>query len=273
MQIHRATVVRTTWLTPGMIRIAIGGTGLADFSSTGVADEYVRIFLPGDGGAEPPPVRTYTVRRADPGRGEIEIDFVIHPHGVAAAWAEHARPGDVIGLTSPSGLFREPGEREWQLVFADAAGLPAASRLLEEAPAGVRTRAVLEVLSPAHEQRLALPPDTRVTWIHGGNGRTPTRLAEMVRAASLPSGTGHVWVAGETRALREVRRHLRHDLGLPPTAYTAVGYWTHRLEWWMRRYEQLDDDTKASLAAIFDDDRDEEEQMDDYTARLESLGL
>lgn len=46
MTIHRAVVARVRPLTTTMARITFHGEGLAAFTSTGVGDEYVRLFLP-----------------------------------------------------------------------------------------------------------------------------------------------------------------------------------------------------------------------------------
>lgn len=290
--IHRVEVVETQRLTDGMLRVVFGGAGLDGFVSSGTGDEYLRLFLPERGhdeprlpvpvgdaswefptGVEPCEMRTYTVRAWNGSAGRLTIDFVVHEGGIAAAWALGARPGHVAGVNTPRGLYAPPSGIAWQLLVADATGLPAALRLAEQAPAGVRTRVVLEVAGPWDEQRIELPPHVELTWVHGGNGNGPTRIEEIVRAAEFPAGPGYVWVAGETRATRGVRRFLRHELRLPPTAYKVVGYWTENAELWAERYDALPDAVRARLRDMWSEDRDAEELEDEYEETLAAHGL
>lgn len=292
MKIFKATVVNTRQLTPGMLRITLGGDGMAAFTSTGVGDEYLRVFLPSPGQSEPvlpvpagdtweylpgdtpSPMRTYTVRGVDPLLGTADIDFVVHDGGVAAAWALQAKPGDVVGLNSPTGLYHPPTGIEWQVLVADATGLPAVARLVELAPAGVRTRVLIEVADSSHCQDLQAGPDVEIAWVYGGNGHTQSRLDELIRTIDLPAGTGYVWFAGETKVLRSVRRHLRHERKLAPQSYKLIGYWTDKSEQWEERWENLDAATRRWLDELWQDtDRDPEDLEDLYTAKLESLGL
>lgn len=291
-RIHRIVVDSVRRLTPGMQRIEFTGE-LDGFASSGVGDEYVRLFLPRPGqsaptmpiatddgywrfpeGAEPSPVRCYTVRAWDAENDRLTIDFVVHDGGVAATWALRARAGDVLAINTPRGLYEPADGITWRLLVADATGLPAAARLLEQTPPGVRTRAVLEVATPEDRQRIDLPAGVDVQWVYGGNGHGPSRLDQIVRGAELPDGPGYVWVAGEARATRLARKYLRHELGLPGTAYKVVGYWTEKAEAWQRRYEELPESTRSALAAMWDDaTRDAEEIEDDYEDALERLGL
>lgn len=289
MRFFRAEVIQARPVCADMVRVVFGGAGLAGFASTGVGDEYLRIFFPADGaepvlpvidergrwiypdGAEPSPMRTYTVREFRRPRGELVVDFVVHDGGVAASWARRAAPGDVVTVNTPTGMYDPPAAMRWQLMLADAAGLPAAARILEAVPPGVRTRAVLEVPTPRH--RVELPAGGDVVWLYGGNGHGPSRLSDALRAAELPAGPGYVWVAGETAVLRDARRYLRHELKLPPSAYKVVGYWTDNGEEYNRRLAALDETTQQWLLAPWESDADEEEQEDEYIARLESLGL
>lgn len=273
---HRAEVVSVSPLGPGMRRIVLGGDGLRDFASTGVGDEYVRLFLREPGQAEPTPesaMRTYTVRRFDPVDHEVTVDVVLHETGLASSWAKDVRVGDVVGINTPTGLYRRPAEATWQALVADATGLPAACRLIAQAPPEVRTWVWLEVPTPDHRLDLATPPHVAVAWLYGGNGRRPSRLEEVVRSMERPDEPGYVWVAGETKVLRGVRRHLRHELGLAATAYKAVGYWIDHGEEWQARYDRLADEVRAELDALWESDREEEEIEDDVDARLEQLGL
>src|SRR5688572_24758509 len=79
-------VVRTSWVSPHMVRVVLGGEGLSGFPVGAFTDHYVKLqFVPAgapygvpfDGDqvrAEQPPelwpvTRTYTVRRWDAGTG------------------------------------------------------------------------------------------------------------------------------------------------------------------------------------------------------------
>ncbi|WP_326769370.1 siderophore-interacting protein [Streptomyces sp. NBC_01591] len=297
MTIHRAVVARVQPLTGTMTRITFDGAGLATFTSTGIGDEYVRLFLPhgpdrGDvslpettdnGGWQTPegrpvaPMRSYTIRAVRPEAGEIDIDFVLHDHGVASGWAAAARPGDVIGLSSPTGLYSPPADLSWQVLITDLTGLPAVTRLLEETSDQVTTRAVIEVPGPSSVQSLPDRPGIRTTWVHGGNGHGPSRLAELVSAA-IPPGTdltgGYVWVAGQTNSLRSVRRYLRKDLKLPVERFKVVGYWVPDAETWTERYEALPAAVRSELDSLWDEPDDEAEDLTiRYESRLSEFGL
>jgi NADPH-dependent ferric siderophore reductase len=288
MRVWVATVVRTGAVTPSMRRIVLGG--LAGYRSTGVGDEYVRLVFPAAGSADPvlaavtdgqldygsidlATMRTYTVRAHDPAAGEVTIDFVIHAGGVAAAWAAAARPGDRVGINTPCALYAPPEDLAWQVLVADCAGLPAAARLLETTPPGIRTRVVIEVPDARHHVPLPARAGADVRFLHGGNGFAPSRLEEIVRSLPRPDGTGYVWVAGEAGALRGVRRYLRKELGLPATAFKAVGYWQERAEAWRDRYQALDDDTKASLDAVWTAGSEPVDLELRYDEELSRLGL
>ena len=83
-RIHRAEVTDAQRLGPGMVRVSFGGADLRDFPTTGVGDEYVRLFFPedpdevpglphmsGNGwdfaeGVKPSEARVYTIRRHSP---------------------------------------------------------------------------------------------------------------------------------------------------------------------------------------------------------------
>ncbi|MFI2565200.1 siderophore-interacting protein [Paenarthrobacter sp. NPDC018779] len=292
MGIYRAEVLATRALTPGMVRITFGGPGLAGFESTGVGDEYLRVFLPDTGehearlpistgdswdwepGVKPSAMRTYTVRSVDPAAGTVDIDFVVHDGGVAAAWAQRAEVGDVVGLNSPTGLYEPPAELQWQILLADATGLPAVARLLELTPPGVRTRVLIEVEDPSHQQELVIGAGTEVAWIHGGNGHSQSRLDEALKSMQLPGGTGYIWVAGEAKVLRGIRKYLRHEKKLTPASYKLIGYWTDKSEAWTERWENLDAETRRWFDELWSDEKRDREELEDLQdAKFELLGL
>lgn len=290
---HTATVLSRQPLTPGMIRLTLGGEGLGNLRTTGVGDEYLRLFFPNeqtgrvhlpaideDGRWTYPDGRdtlryaAYTLRHVRPEAGEIDVDFVIHQGGVACQWAQQARPGDTITVNNPRGLYRRPDDARWQLLVADATGLPALCRLLEQTPDGIHSRVFVEVARPEDELLLPPHPGATVTWLHhSGNGVAPSRIEDVVRAVPLPPTPGYIWVAGEMRAVRAVRRYVRHELQLPTERYELVGYWTYQGEEWDRRFDALDPAILARFDAAWASGRDPEEVRDEYEATLEQLGL
>lgn len=296
MKIHRGIVSSTTTLTPNLTRITLGGTGVADFLSTGIGDEYVRVFFPhGDDptdvslpvpagewwetpeGAPEAPMRTYTISGVRPDAGELDIDFVLHQAGIAGPWAASAEPGHVVGLNAPTGLYSPPPGITWQVLVADLTGLPAVARIAADAPAGVRTRIVLEVPRAEDQFDFETGRDVEVTWVIGGNGHGPSALGQLVRGIvdeRLPLDEGYVWVAGETVALRDARKYLRKELGLPASRFKVVGYWTP-IASWEEKFAALPDAVQQELDAIWSEyeNAEPEDVQVRFEERLDQLGL
>ncbi|MEE1649941.1 siderophore-interacting protein [Brachybacterium sp. J144] len=290
-RIHAAEVTAVRRLGPGMVRVTLGGEDMHDFPSTGIGDEYVRLFFPDqpDGdvrmpfvtergwdfpeGVEPSAMRTYTIR-AHRG-GEVDIDFVVHEGGLAADWAMQARPGQRVALNPPRELYTRPAEARRQLLVADEPALPAALRLAELTADQVETTLLVEIRGRGYE----LAPETEVAgpatfrWLRGtGNGAAPSELVSALRREELAADT-YVWVAAETRLIRQARTYLRHELGLPATMYKCVGYWTDRAEQWRARYAELGAPFQEQVDALYASDRDIEEIVDEVQRLFQEAGL
>jgi NADPH-dependent ferric siderophore reductase len=239
-----AEVVATSWLSPHMIRVVLGGDGLTGFPAGAFTDHYVKLLLAPAGApygapydveeiraAHPrefwPVTRTYTVRAWDAAAGELTLDFVYHgDEGLAGPWAAAARPGDRIQLLGPGGGYAPNPAADWHLLAGDEAVLPAIGASLERLPAGSRALVFAEVSGPEEEQAdLAGRPGVELTWVHRGAAAPGEALVAAVQAAELPAGTGHVFVHGEAAAVRELRRHLRAARGLAPEFTSISGYW------------------------------------------------
>lgn len=290
-QFFRAEVLQAYALTPAMQRIVLGGAGLADYASTGHADEWIQLRLPAegycgpaalpaevDGGwvfADPEPVtRWYTVRRWDRVAGELTVDVALHGHGVATGWAVAAAPGDQIVVSSPAGRYGAAPGATWELIVADLTGLPAAGRIIEEMPAGRMAIAVLEVPDEGCQLSFETAADLRVCWIYNPTPDvSPSALGVATRSLQLPEGAGYVWMAGEAASSRDIRRYFRHELKLPASAYDIVAYWRPDAEAYQRKYALVSD----QLMQIYVDGqvagRDDEDSLDEVFAVMESHGL
>src|SRR5690606_36360764 len=123
-------------------------------------------------------------------------------------------------------------------------------RLLENLPANIEARAIVEVAEATHELALTSPARLEVTWLHGsGNGGAPSRLPEAVAAMQLPGRPGYVWIAAEQKAARPLRRRMRHALKLPGDRYSVTSYWTDHLAEWQAGWRALDPTIKARIEA------------------------
>lgn len=243
-----AEVLRTEQLTPQLIRIVFGGPGLAGFAAGPFTDHYVKLQLPpADAGYTAPfdteavkaglprelwpRVRTYSVRDWSPERSELTIDFVNHGSaGVAGPWAAAASPGDRVQLIGPGGAYTPDPGADWHLMAGDACVLPAIAVSLARVPAGKRALVVAAVDGPEEEVPLESPGELDVRWIHRDAGAEldPDPLVAAVRALEFPAGRVHGFVHGEAGAVRELRRHLLAERGVPPSDLSVSGYWKRR---------------------------------------------
>jgi len=242
-RLHRGTVLRTERLTPRMIRVVLGGAGLAEFSAGEFTDHYVKLLFPRPDVAYPEPfdmervraelpreqwptTRTYTVRAWDAEARELTIDFVHHGDtGLAGPWAANARPGDEILFNGPGGAYAPRAGAGWHLLAGDESALPAIAAALERVPDGAAARVFVEVAGPEEEQRLPAPARAEIVWLHRGAGRVGDLLVEAVQKLDFPDGEVHAFVHGEAGFVKALRRHLRVERGVPLDRLSISGYW------------------------------------------------
>lgn len=219
-EIHRREVQvrRVESPSPGFRRIVFAGDSLAGFVSLSFDDHLKFLF---DDAQGQPQRRDYTPRRYDAARGELTVDFALHGHGPAAAWAAAAQPGQRAVVAGPRGSFVMPLDLDWHLLIGDASALPAVARRLEELPAGSRAIVLLQV---AAADRVPLPTlaDLQLQWFDDDSA-----LLAAARALVLPEGEGQAWCAGEAGTMKALREVLVQELGLQPHAVRAAAYWKH----------------------------------------------
>jgi NADPH-dependent ferric siderophore reductase len=242
-QTHRGRVERVERLTPHMIRVVLGGEGLAAFGTRGLTDHYIKIQFPRPGVVYPEPfdpgviraempredwpvTRTYTVRRWDAETAELTVDFVHHgDEGVAGPWAAQAQPGDEIHFGGPGGGYAPSPDADWYLLVGDESALPAIAAALEQLPEGARAHVFVEVAGPEEEQKLPTPADTEITWLHRGEGRIGEALVRAVHGFDFPAGLPEAFVHGEAGFVKELRRLLRVERSIPMDQLSISGYW------------------------------------------------
>lgn len=214
-------VSRVEVLSPHLRRItfvgAAGSDTLHDFVSASF-DDHLKLILGADG--EGPVMRDYTPRRFDAAAGELIIDFVLHGHGPASAWAAQAQAGQTVAIGGPRGSFIVPTDFDWHLLVGDETALPAVARRLEELPAGTRAIVVLQVADAADRPALSSKAALSLQWVADADA-----LLAAVRDLPLPSGEGYAWCAAEAATSAALRRVLVEEKGHSRHAIRAAAYW------------------------------------------------
>jgi NADPH-dependent ferric siderophore reductase len=218
LQMRPLTVQAVEQLTPHIRRLRLHGPSLADFESRGF-DDHVKLLG-----------RDYTPRRFNRAERTLEIDFCLHGDGPAASWAAQAKVGDALTVGGPRGSMLVPTDLAWQWLIGDESALPAIARRLEELPASVAIRVVLETASTDEAlPPLALGDNVQLLRVarpaQGDAAALAAPLVAAVRSLPTPSGRGHVFAAGEGRSIQAVREVLVSQHGLAKGQIRAAAYW------------------------------------------------
>ncbi|WP_430867580.1 siderophore-interacting protein [Demequina aurantiaca] len=281
---YLAEVLGTTQITPNLRRVHLGGGDLARWEATGKPDEYVHVHIPDADAAEGweddhDIARHYTIRRhsiaGEPGAEAvtIDLDVVTHGHGRGATWAKTCQPGDHVAISTARGFYGPPEGTTKRLLIADATGLPAVARILEEASADEEFDVIIELLDLADKVTFASAATVRPVWRVSGNGRSPSALEACMSRASTPDEDVYVWIAGETSETRRARKFLRANWGRHHTSYRIVGYWLSNQEELMATYAALSDEVRDRYEAIWDEERSDEANWEELEPFLVSHGL
>ncbi|MFH9203258.1 siderophore-interacting protein [Streptomyces anulatus] len=255
-------VTDITRLTPHMARVTFDADHLDDTVGT-TPDQQVKLCFPRAGQRTPvlpeqeddatswyqaflavpederPWMRSFTIRHRRPGSTSLTIDFVLHGDtGPATSWAGTARPGDQLGMVGPSAIYAGPvplstsiAASDWLLLAGDETALPAIATLLESLPAGARAIAYIEVADAGERQHFDTRGEVTVNWLYrdGIAAGQSDILVDSVRKAEFPAGRPFAWLAGESGAVRALRRHLVDDRGLDKKSIDFSGYWRFKL--------------------------------------------
>lgn len=228
------------WLTPGMVRVILGGEGFEGFEAGEFTDHYVKLQLPPRGADYVPPfdpvelrestpreqwprTRTFTVRAWDPRQQRLTLDFVVHgDEGVAGPWAAQAKPGDRVQLVGPGGAYAPDPDVPVHVFVGDESALPAIAASLERIPAGRTAFVVAQVRAPGHALELESAAELELNWLLG---QGEDAVLDAVGALDFPPHEAQAFVHGEASMVRAVRRQLLVERGLPLDRLSASGYW------------------------------------------------
>jgi NADPH-dependent ferric siderophore reductase len=158
------------------------------------------------------------------------------------------------------GLDWHPGDATSVLLVGDETAAPAVAGILEALPEGITARVLLEVPDAGFPLELTTRADARITWLTRDGGSHGSRLEPALRewlaserAAYAPALTGarqaideidvdaeilwdsvedgpgafYAWLAGESAAIKTLRRMLVTEAGIDRKRVAFMGYWRH----------------------------------------------
>ncbi|MDQ1730636.1 MAG: hypothetical protein QOK10_795 [Pseudonocardiales bacterium] len=241
-----STVLSRQRLSDSLVRIVLAGGELGRLATGPIndyTDAYVKLlFLHPDADYDRPldldairashpaehwpRLRTYTVRDWNAERAELTLDVVVHgDQGLAGPWADRAEPGEDVLLLGPGGGYAPDPSADWQLLIGDESALPAIAVAASRLPADSTAKIFIEVHGAADEISLDVPPAAELNWLHRGDNPVGVLLVSAVTGAEWPAGRVHAFVHGEAGAVKQLRRFLRVERGIPAADLSISGYW------------------------------------------------
>lgn len=236
----RAVVRRIEQPSPRIRRVVLADGDLGRFEWPGPGSHLKLVLpLPGQSAPDLPEpdadglvsydrnrvvMRTYTPRAWDGEAGELTIDVFLHGEGPASTWAEAVQPGNGVAVSRPRARYDAEPAADWLVLAGDESAVPAIGTILEAGSLPAKTVVVIETDGPSTDT-LGLPEGAAPTFVARGANPGDGVAAALADGVLPGSGDGRVWVAGEARSIRQIRRHLLADRALPPTSIVTRGYW------------------------------------------------
>ncbi|MEM1334309.1 MAG: siderophore-interacting protein [Actinomycetota bacterium] len=119
------------------------------------------------------------------------------------------------------------------MLVVDESGLGAAAAILDQLADHGRplVQVIAETSDAHHTVDLTTWDGVSVRWVfrNGAAAGTGTALLDAVRDIDLDIDTTYAFGAAESRRITEVRKHLRHDAGMPAERVSMTGYWRRGL--------------------------------------------
>lgn len=208
-----------------------------------------------------PAVRTYTARHIRPDVGELDVDVVRHgTSGPAGRWIEGVQVDDRLVVAVPRagvdgidtiGLAWHPGTARHVLVAGDETAASAIANIAASLPDDATGTILLELPTTDDEWPLIAPAGVDVRVLHR-EGQAPGTLLEQelttvawppaaCEAPACPldddtevlwdepapttDGDHFAWLAGESGAVKRMRRRLVTERGCPRNRVAFMGYW------------------------------------------------
>lgn len=170
-------------------------------------------------------LRTYSIWKYD-GRS-IELIVYDHGSGPGAHWARTARPGDELRLLKPEGRFTTT-PAGYHLFAGEETAQVAYRAMLRALPRASPVFGRLEVDSPEERLDLGHDPNWDLDWTYrqGRPAASAQTLLDTIRGLDLPAEPGMAYLAGETRTIQLIRRHLVEERHWPRRNVRTKPFWT-----------------------------------------------
>lgn len=217
LEIRDVSVSAVERLSPGFIAVDFHAASLARFVSPGF-DDHVKFMFADTHGERVR--RDYTPRAFDRDSCRLRLEFALHDHGPAAAWALRARVGDAAVIGGPKGSQLIPTDFDWHVLAGDASALPAIHRRLEELPDTASGIAVIHIDHPDDRRLLPTLPNMQVHWVEHA-----AEVHARITSWRPERGNGFAWVAGEAALARGLRDQLSRQPWIDTAHLRAAAYW------------------------------------------------
>lgn len=184
--------------------------------------------------------------------------------GPGSRWASKAAPGDRVVLLAPrvghpfGGIEFVPPTGAELLMVADETAVPAVCAILELLPASARGAVFMEVPEDGDVLDVRGPEGVSITWLPRNGAplgehlhaavvthlglppvvpevsadevdpdlwETPTYSSSGEDLSEVGAGERYAWIAGESKVVTGLRRHLVGQLGWDRSEVAFMGYW------------------------------------------------